>query len=217
MRTTLTTLLAFVSAVVLLAQPAAAGEIYGQAGFPGVGLGYAQPLGPLFGLRVDAVTLGQRRDTRREEGIDYDGRLKADRLALLADWFPFAGRFRLTGGITANQYRLDLLASGAGGSLTLGNTRYVTSADDRFAVQLRFPRSTPYFGFGWGHQSGSGLRWSVDVGAMVGKASVSYSLAGPIAQRAAQADIDAELAELRSGVGRVRAVPQLSLGLGYSF
>ncbi|MCY7315677.1 MAG: hypothetical protein LH480_08680 [Rubrivivax sp.] len=217
MRTSITLFVALSSAGVLLASPAAAGGVYGPVGFPGAGLGFALPLSPQFGLRIDAASIGQRRDTRHEEGIDYDGRLKADRLRLLADWFPFAGGFRLTGGVTANQYRLDLLASGAGGSLTLGNTRYTTSANDRFAVQLRLPRSTPYFGFGWGHQSGNGLRWSVDVGAMLGKATVSYSLTGPIAQRAAQTDIDVELAELRSGVGRVRAVPQLSLGLGYNF
>lgn len=196
---------------------AQAGELYTQVGLPGVMVGFAQPLNPYFGLRVDYATIGERSEQRVEDGIAYNAKLKLNRAALLADWFPFAGGFRFSGGITSNQYRLDLLGSGAGGSLTIGNTTYTTTAADQLKVQVRYPSSTGYFGFGWGHQAESGLRLSMDVGAMFGKASVSYALSGPLAQRVTQADIDAELAELRAGVGKVRAVPQLSLGLGYSF
>ena len=205
------------TALVLCTTAAQAGELYANIGVPGVMLGYAQPLGPLLGLRLDVATLGERSDRRSEDGINYDAKLKASRTALLADWFPFAGSFRLTGGVTSNQYKLDLLATGAGGSLTIGSTTYVTTAADQFRVQVKFPSSTPYVGFGWGHNSGSGLRFSLDVGAKIGKATVSYALSGPLAQQATQADIDAELAELRDGVGKIRAVPQLTVGLGYSF
>ncbi len=197
--------------------PARAGELYLQAGAPGVMLGFAQPLNTHFGLRVDYATIGQRSERRLEDGINYDAKLKLNRGALLLDWFPLQGAFRFSGGITANQYRLDLHASGAGGSLTIGNNTYTTTAADQLSAVVNFPSSTPYFGFGWGHQSGTGLRFSMDVGAMFGKATVSYAVNGPLAQRVTQADIDAELAELRNGVGKVKFVPQLTLGMGYSF
>ena len=200
-----------------LSTAAQAGELYTNFGIPGVMLGYAQPIGPLFGVRADYATIGTRKDKRTEDGINYDGTLKANRTALLADWFPFAGTFRFTTGITANQYKLDLLATGAGGSLTIGNNTYTTTAQDNFRVQVKFPTSTPYVGFGWGHGSGSGFRFSFDVGAKIGKATVNYSLSGPLANQVSQADIDAELAELRDGVGKVRAIPQITFGLGYSF
>lgn len=211
------TLLTLSTALALSTGAAQAGELYTKIGVPGVMLGYAQPLGPLLSLRADYATLGERSERRTEDGIAYDAKLKANRAALLADWFPFAGNFRLTTGITSNQYKLDLLATGAGGSLTIGNTTYTTTAADQFRVQVKFPSSTPYVGLGWGHNSGSGLRFSLDVGAKIGKATVSYALSGPAAQQVSQADIDAELAELRDGVGKIRAVPQLTLGLGYSF
>lgn len=204
-------------ALSLAAGAASAGEIYLSAGLPGVMLGYAYPLNSMFGLRVDYATLGERSERRREDGIDYDAKLKLNRAALLADWFPFAGSFRISAGLTSNQYRLDLLATGAGGTLTIGNTTYTTTSADQFRVQVRYPKSTPYLGFGWGHQADSGLRFSLDIGAMVGKATVSYALSGPNSSQVSQADIDAEMAQLRNGVGKVRAVPQLSLGLGYSF
>ena len=196
---------------------ARAGELYTQAGLPGLMFGFAQPLNSQFGLRVDVATIGERSERRSEEGIVYDGKLKLNRTALLADWFPFSGRFRFTGGVSANQYRLDLLATGAGGSITVGNTTYTTTAADQLLVRGRYPSSTPYVGFGWGHQASTGLRFSMDVGATIGRATVSATASGPWAQRVSQADIDAELAELRNGMAKVRAVPQLSLGLGYSF
>ena len=194
-----------------------AGELYTQAGLPGLMVGWAQPLNSEFGLRVDVATIGSRSDNRTEEGIRYDAKLKLNRTALLADWFPFSGGFRLTGGVTANQYKLDLLATGAGGTLTVGNTTYTTTSADQLLVRGRYPATTPYVGFGWGHQASTGLRFSMDVGAMFGRATVSATVIGPWAQRVSQADIDAELAELRSGAAKVRAVPQLSVGLGYSF
>ena len=201
----------------LIAGPSHAGELYTQAGLPGLMVGWAQPLNSQFGLRVDVATIGERSDRRIEEGISYESKLKLNRTALLADWFPFSGSFRFTGGVTANEYKLDLLATGAGGTIRVGNTSYTTTSADQLLVRGRYPSSTPYLGFGWGHQASTGLRFSMDVGAMFGRPTVSATVSGPWAQRVSQADIDAELTELRSGMAKVRAVPQLSLGLGYSF
>ena len=204
-------------ALIAVGQASQAVELYTGIGVPGVMLGVAQPLGPQFGVRVDYMTLGKRDERSNEEGITYDATLKTGRTALLADWFPFGGSFRFSGGVTTNQHKIDLLATGAGGSLTIGDTTYVTTAQDRFRVFVKFPTTTPYIGLGWGHHGGSGLRFSADIGASIGKAKVSYELSGPNASAIAQADIDAELAQLRDGVGKVRVVPQLSVGLGYSF
>lgn len=194
-----------------------AGELYVPLGVPGVGIGWAQPVSPQLGWRADVMGIGSRTAQRTENGIRYDASLKLSRVAVLADWFPLSSGFRLTGGLTNQDAKLDLVASGAGGSLTIGNTTYTTTAADRFAVQVTLPRTTPYLGLGWGHHTGNGWRFSFDVGASIGRASLSYALSGPLAGRVSQADIDAELTELRDGVGKVRALPQLSLGLGYSF
>jgi hypothetical protein len=196
---------------------ARAGEVYTKIGFPGVMLGYAQPLNSHFTLRGDFATLGNRSKEYTEEGIDYQGKLKATRAALFGDWYPFQGSFRFTLGASSNKYQLDLSASGAGGTLTIGDTTYVTTAADRFDAQVRFPKSTPYFGLGWGHQSESGLRFSADFGAMFGKAKLSTQVSGPLAAQVSQSDIDKETAELRDGVAKVRWLPQITLGIGYSF
>lgn len=209
--------LAALSLAAVAPQAATAGELYLLAGVPGVGLGYAHPLNPNFGLRVDYVTLGDRSERRTEEGIDYDAKLKTHRGGVYADWFPFAGSFRVSLGLTSNQYRLDLDASGAGRTINVGGTNYTLTSADGFTAQVKFPGTTPYVGIGWGHQAGSGLRFGFDLGASIGKAKLGASGRGQLATAQAQADIDRELAELRDGVGKLKAVPQLSVSLGWSF
>jgi hypothetical protein len=205
------------AAASLAAGTAAAGEAYLQIGLPGVGLGYAHPLNSWVGLRGDWVTLGSRDRNTLEEGITYTGRVKASRGALLADLYPFAGMFRFTLGATANQFKLELDASGSGSTINVGGTNYVLGPTDGLGVQIKFPITTPYVGFGWGHQAASGLRFALDVGASLGKAEVTVTPRGQLAQPAAQADVDRETAELRDGVGKVRALPQISFAVGYSF
>lgn len=205
-------------ALLALAGPAAyAGEVYGAIGLPGVMGGFAQPLGDAFTVRADLATIGSRTRTTNESGIDYNLKLKANRFALLGDWYPFFGSFRFTGGVTANDYKLTLAGTGAGGTLTIGDNTYTTTAADRVDGTVKFPSATPYLGFGWGHQSGSGLRFSADVGAMFGKAKLNYTVSGPLASQVSQADLDKETQELRDGVAKIRWVPQLSFGIGYSF
>ncbi len=197
---------------------AQAAEIYVPFGLPGAGVGFAQPIGELFAVRADYMTLGQREKDTVEDGIAYNGQYKLNRGALLVDLFPMAGTFRFTLGATFNTYKVALDASGAGGTLEIGDRTYNTTAADGLNVLVDFPKTTPYFGIGWGHQLASGWRFSADLGAAIGKAKVSATVRGQLAnQPTIQADIDKELAELRDGVGKVKAIPQVSFAIGYSF
>ncbi len=197
---------------------AQANEIYGAIGVPGVMLGYAHSLSPSATVRADYGTLGSRTSTSTEEGINYSTRLKANRLGLFADWFPSQNNFRLTGGLTANQYKVDLAGGGSGSTISIGNTTYALQAGDRFNVQVKFPSTTPYLGLGWGHQrAAKGWGFNADLGASLGKAKVTTSLSGALASQVSQADLDAETAEIRDGVGKVRFIPQLTVGASYRF
>lgn len=195
-----------------------AGEIYGNIGLPGVGLGYAHPIDRNLTVRGDFMTLGSREKTTTENGIQYNGKYELSRVAVLADWFPFQNGFRLTGGVSANNYKITLDATGAGGNLTIGDKTYTTTSSDGLNVEIKYPGVTPYLGMGWGHQLDSGWRFGFDVGAMLGKPTVTATPRGALAnQPDIQANIDKELYELRDGVGKVWAIPQLTLSVGYSF
>lgn len=203
------------------AAAATAGEIYAGIGLPGVMLGYAQPLNNSFTLRGDWATLGSRNKRVTEEGIPYDAKLAFNRLGVFGDWF-FLGSMRVTAGVTFNNLTADLRAQGDGTTLyQFGNAPPValTSAD-RFDVTITYPKTTPYLGLGYGHQASTGWGFTFDLGASYGKAKLGETHSGPTLGNPAlvtQADIDQELAQVREGVGKVRYIPQLSLGVNYRF
>lgn len=205
------------AALVAATSSAQAGEIYGAIGLPGVIVGYAQPVGGSFALRADVSTLGRRNVDGTEEGIEYKGKAKANRLGLFADWFV-AGGFRFTGGATFNDVRADLVAQGDGNPITIGGNQYPTSSEDRLDVTIKYPGTTPYLGIGWGHHAAeSGVGFVFDLGASIGKAKLSSRTQGPNLSQVSQSDIDRELAELREGVGKAKVIPQISFGINYRF
>lgn len=204
------------AALFLAAGAAHAGEVYAGIGLPGVMLGYAHPIHDSLTVRGDFATLGSRSKQQTEEGIDYDAKATLGRVGVFADWFV-AGGLRLTGGLTLNDFKVDLLARGNGQPITIGGRSYPTSGADRFKVAIKFPSTTPYLGIGYGHQLSTGLGFVFDIGASIGKAKLSTEASGPNLSQVSQADIDAETAELRDGVARLRALPQISFGVAYRF
>jgi hypothetical protein len=207
----------------LIAQCSAqAGEVYGGIGFPGIFAGYAQPVMAQVVLRADYATLGQYAKDGEEDGVTYKGKVKVGRLGVFADYFPWGGRsgFRVTGGLTFNQIKVDLKSNFTGTPVAIGDQASVTpNATDRFNVTVKVPDVTPFLGVGYGHEPATGKGWGfhVDLGASIGRAKVSVdtNLIGQYGVTAA--DVDKELAQLRDGVGKVRFVPQISFGLSYRF
>ena len=197
---------------------ALAGEIYAGAGLPGVMLGYAHPLNSSFTLRGDWATLGTRTKQQAENGIVYDAEVGFNRVGLFADWFYWGG-MRITGGMTFNNLKLNLVARGDGATrFQIGNNPPVTPGpDERLSVSVKYPKSTPYLGLGYGHQASTGFGFLFDLGASFGKASVSETHTGTILNSIPQAQYDAELTELRDGVAKLKFIPQVSIGLNYRF
>jgi hypothetical protein len=195
---------------------AGAGEIYLGAGLPGVMAGYAHPLNSSFTVRGDWATLGTRRKQTVEQGVNYDAELGFNRVGLFADWF-YLGGLRITGGVTFNNLKANFVANGNGTPITIGNNQYPTTTDDRFTVSVEYPKTTPYLGLGYGHQASTGMGFLFDVGASFGKATLKESRSGPNLSLIQQSDVDAELAQLREGVGKIKFIPQVSIGLNYRF
>lgn len=213
-----TTSLAAVAALCLTCG-AHAGEVYTGVGTHGLMLGYAQPVSPHVTMRADYASFGSRNRRETEEGIEYDAKINWSRAGLFADLFPFApGGFRFTGGVTFNNMKVDMVSQGNGSVVNIGGTNYTLTASDRLNVKIEFPKTTPYVGIGYGHQLSSGWGFVFDLGASIGKAKVTETHSGPILSNpAAQADIDRELAEIRDGAGKIKAIPLIAIGFNYRF
>lgn len=198
---------------------AIAGEIYIGAGLPGVMLGYVQPLNPSFSLRGDWATLGTLRKQTAESGVNYDAEVGFNRAGLFADWFYFGG-LRFTGGLTFNNLKANFVAQGNGSNFTIGGQTFVSDPSDRLNISIKYPKTTPYLGLGYGHQASTGFGVTFDIGASFGTATVSETHSGLNLGNPAlvsQANIDAELAQLRDGVAKIQYIPQVSLGVNYRF
>jgi hypothetical protein len=202
-----------------IAGTAHAGEVYGQAGIPGVTVGYAHSVNAQLGLRVDASTSGTIKKDSTESGIPYSAKAKYERVGLFGDFFPFGGRFRFTGGLTLNKATLDLTSKFDGATPVTVNGKTVTpAAGDYLNGQLKFPNVMPYVGIGWGHQEReAGIGFVADIGVSIGTAKLSThtNLVGQYG--ITQADVDAKTAELDDAVGKVHFLPQASVGLNYRF
>jgi hypothetical protein len=204
------------AAIAALAMQAHADAFYTGIGTPGLMVGYAKSLSSTLTLRGDLASLpGVSRDSI-EQGVSYTGTIKSDRGALFMDWY-LSGATRLTGGMTFNHMRMDLRANGNGGAVIIGDHTYTSAPSDRFDVSIRYPSATPYLGMGYGRHTQYGSAVVFDIGASIGRPNLSETHSGPNLGNVSQADLDKELEQLRDGVGGLRFVPQVSLGVNVRF
>ncbi|MCX8517845.1 MAG: hypothetical protein ORN29_07270 [Rhodoferax sp.] len=205
---------------------AQAQEVYAGLGFPGLySLGYAHQFVPAFGVRAEYATGLSFGLGGNQQGVSSSGSFKATRFGAFADWFPFEGNFRLVGGLTFNDIKGNI--SGAStGTFTI-NQYQLELLNENFSAGIKFPETSPYVGFGFGHQQSEnkGLGFFADVGLMVGSFTVSANtslvgkrvIAGQQIQFLQQSDVDAELKKINNTLGYISVLPSLSLGLLYRF
>ncbi len=195
--------------------------VYAALGLPGLTIGYAFAVSPMFGLRADVGTTSSIQRKQTESGVEFDGTAKYNRLGLFGDWFPFSGGFRLTGGLTLAQTSLTLKSDFQNGStVDVNGITLATAPGDYFNAKLKYPSAMPYIGLGWGHQGGeAGLGFSFDLGVSFGKPKMSTdtNLLDNHPGIITQADIDAKTEDLRQSLDKISILPAFSIGLNYRF
>lgn len=202
---------------------ALAGESYVSVGLPGVVAGYAITVNDKLGLRADAGTMGTINRTHTVSGVGFDTKAQYNRFGLFADYFPFGGRFRLSGGLTMNKARLDMNSRFDGSSSISINGQSITpSASDYFNLQMKFPTTMPYVGLGWGHQPRSaGMGFIADLGVSIGRAKLTTdtNIVGKTygGYTVTQADVDAKTDEIHDAVGHIVFLPSASVGVNYRY
>ncbi|MCG5494949.1 hypothetical protein [Ectothiorhodospira variabilis] len=153
-----------------------------------------------------------------ETDVDYDADLKLRSAALLADWHPFSGGFRLTAGA---YYNGNELTGKARGELDIGDgaERYQGTLD----ATIDWRSFAPYLGIGYGNAIQGG-RWSfaLDAGVMF-TGSPDVSLRGQVetndddVRQRFREDVREEERELQDDLDDFKYYPVLSLGVAYRF
>ena len=177
---------------------------------PGIGLELESLVTDRFGIR-GLVNGGSVSYDYDESGIRYDGRLRFGTGFLLADWHPYAGSFRLSGGLAYNNQRF-------------ASTNYSLAQVGSLDGRVTFSKASPYLGVGWElkPRAGSRLRFSADLGVMYQRPSTTLAGNCGSALPASvcahlQSDIRAEEAEFRDAADDLRLYPVISVGFGLRF
>jgi hypothetical protein len=203
-------------AVALAALPAAAradlfsSVSYGvQASTIGHGITLEKPLLYDFSVRIQTGTMSAS-EQFNYDGNPYTSTTHYNHVAVIADYRPSAGRYRISGGLVFGSDGVDNVARLDSATLHVGSGIYPTSGTGMVSTHLRYDRPSLYAGVGTGTGIIRGLALTVDAGVLVRNGSTTASATGPLAASPAfRADLERLRAEQRTHV----VVPVVSVGL----
>jgi len=193
-----------------------------RIGTPGIGIELESLVTDRFGVRA-LVNGGSVSYDYDESGIRYDGKFRFGTGFLLADWHPYAGSFRLSGGLAYNNQRFAGTAR-PGSAININGTVYSPAEVGSLEGRVNFSRASPYVGVGWGlaPRAGSRLYFSADLGVMYQRPSATLTGSCGAALPAGacsrlQSDIRAEEVDFREAADDLRFYPVISVGFGLRF
>ena len=178
---------------------------------------FAKGLTPSFGLRggFNYFTYGY---DATESDVEYNLDLELKSLGLFADWHPFKGSFRLSGGFLINGNGIEGKAKPTTANFDIGDGSYDL---DSVSLEISYDTFAPYFGLGWDTTFGDEDNWGFcfDLGLVYsGSAEASLNVVPTAGMTAAlAADVKKEEADLQESLDDFEWWPVLSAGLVYQF
>jgi hypothetical protein len=153
--------------------------------------------------------------------IGYDFDMKFFSVSTLADWHPFDGVFRITGGVLFNGNEVDARSRATSGLITVGNNVYDVNDVGTLRGKADFNKIAPYLGIGWSNAAKKDKRWGffLDIGAMFqGSPKVDLTSDGPLSSDPAfRANLDREKEELKEKFDKFKLYPVVSFGVMFRF
>jgi len=198
--------------------------IYAKGGTLGVGGGVGVGITDSIRLRAGYTALNISRDIS-DTDVDYSGDLKLGGGEALVDWHPFAGSFRITGGLTFNRNKVTADGKPSGGTYTLNDHTYTTAEIGSLDGTVKFKSTAPYLGVGWGDVVDKAGHFSfiADIGILFQgspdtKLNVNCGTAVSAMQCAQiNSDVKAEERDLNDKADDYKYWPVVSLGVAYRF
>ncbi|MDE3056747.1 MAG: hypothetical protein KGJ59_02150 [Bacteroidota bacterium] len=201
----------------LIYTPGLIAQDYGlalKAGTMGPSLEVTRSFTPKFNVRIGAAALTYTsKNLQSSNQYNTDASLKLSSATALADWFPFGGSFRLSGGavINLNKASMTLIPTK---TYSDGNIEYTPDKLGVLKVDITFQKVAPYLGIGFGNPSGGnrGFGMTFDLGTFYQNApKVSMSATNLLAPSASQSG------QLQDNLKWFKFYPVLSIGLDYKF
>ena len=177
----------------------------------GHGITLEKPLLYDFSVRVTTGSLSVSQQSTYDT-TSYTTTTRYSNVGVIADYRPYAGRYRISGGLVFGNDRIDNVARDAAGFVRIGNGLYPVAGTGAVNARVRFDRPSLYAGVGTGTGLIRGLALEFDAGALVRNGTASAVASGTLANDPA---FRADLARLRGELRTHIVVPVLSVGLVY--
>ena len=182
----------------------------------GAGLEVAKGLTPNFGLRAGFNYFSYGYDAT-ESDVSYELDLELKSFGILADWHPFKGAFRLSGGLLIN-------GNGLSGSAKPNTPVEIGSVDyalDSVNLDITYNAIAPYFGLGWDSTFGDADNWgfAFDLGLIYsGSAEAALTASGAgTSLPGFEENRQKEQNELQNDLDSLKWWPVISAGIVYQF
>lgn len=184
----------------------------------GADVGYA--FNDYVNLRVGFNNYTRDYDTT-EDDIDYEFDLELDSTAIMLDYHPFGGTFRLTAGMLDNKNELNGQAA-SNGDIEIGSTTYTSAEVGTLYSNVKLGDSNPlYVGLGFSQALGdAGWGFGFDVGmVLMGKPTLTLTPEGGslTSDPNFQADLEAEEQAAQADLDDFENYPVIALGLTFQF
>lgn len=191
---------------------------FGTLGF---GVEVSKLLVSHVGVRVGANYF-KTSTTHDQSDITYAATAKLQAFSALIDLFPSSrGSFHLTGGIMTDPAKITAVGQpSSGGTYTINGTDYSAAEVGDLTAEAKFPGVGPYLGLGFGTpaRNGGALKFLFDIGAVIGKATVSLNSSAAASDPTLAADLEAQRAKTEHDIQKwAKVYPVVSFGLAYAF
>jgi len=182
-----------------------------HAGTLGAGITLERPL--LFDLSARVTTgLLSTSSVRNYDGAPWTSTFHENNVLVAMDWRPYAGRWRLSGGLLFGGDNVTKVAQNTSGNYLLNGNVYPVSGAGVVTGRVSFARPALYLGFGGGTGILKGLTIAFDAGIVVRNGQLSTSASGPLQGNAQfESDLAATAAQFRTRLIQ----PVIGIGLVY--
>ena len=177
----------------------------------GHGLTLEKPLLYDFSVRVETGTMSVSQQLSYD-GIPYRSTNHYNNVAVIGDFRPYGGRYRISGGLVFGNDRIDNVARPDTAAIRVGNGLYPVSGTGTVSGRVSYGRPSIYGGVGTGTGIIKGLALTVDAGALVRNGTATANATGPLASDPA---FRADLNRFRNEQRVHAIVPVISVGLVY--
>lgn len=186
-------------------------------------LGLGLEVGKQFTDHVSArvgLNFGTFNRTGSEQtNVSYDAQLKLQAGEALVDLYPSKrGTMHFSLGVITDPMKITGTGQpNASGTFNINNRTYSSAQVGTLSAEGKFPGVLPYLGLGFGspaHKGGS-VSFLFDVGAGIGKPTLSLTSTGAASNAALQADLNVQRDKTQKNLDKLAVYPVVSIGLAF--